>query len=246
MRVRIEGWLVGGMAAIGWAAFCVAQEAGGVEGERLSFSLREAFEKGGWTMYPLLFLSVLTVAFILYLIVVLRSEMVVPRLFSKEVAGRLYKADWEGVRQACRLKPNPLGEVILAGLDALEADPRLPADSLKEAMQSEGERQALAISSPTQYLLDIAVIAPMLGLFGTVLGMMKAFQVVALDLAKARPMLLAAGVSEALITTAFGLLIGIPAMAAYAFFRARAARLIARLESASGEIFNLMLKKRGG
>lgn len=245
MRRRCDGYTAGLMASLGWAVLSAAEEAGMADSERLSFSLREAFEKGGWTMYPLLLLSVLTVAFILYLLVVLRHEVVAPRVFRKEVAGRLYKGDWEGVRQVCRLKPNPLGEVVLSALDTLEADSRVPADSLKEAMQSEGERQALAITGPTQYLLDIAVIAPMIGLFGTVLGMMKAFQVVALDLAKARPMLLAAGVSEALITTAFGLLVGIPAMAAYAFFRARAARLVAILEAASGEIFNLMIRKRG-
>jgi biopolymer transport protein ExbB len=102
----------------------------------------------------------------------------------------------------------------------------------------------VTIQSQIQYLLDVAVIAPMIGLLGTVFGMIKAFQVVALDLAKAKPMLLAAGVAEALITTAAGLIIGIPAMIFYAYFRGRASRLVSDLEWASGQLVTALLKRK--
>jgi biopolymer transport protein ExbB len=243
-RVRI---LAGAALAAVFAGVCLAQAPGAGEAagaERLTMSLGEIFQKGGWTMYILLLTSILAVAFTLYLIAVLRHEQVVPRLFRKDVLAKINDGDFEGVRDACNDKPNPLGEVTLSAIDFLEANPQMELSLLKDAMQGEGERQALFIAGPAQYLLDIAVIAPMLGLFGTVLGMMKAFQVVALDLAKAKPILLAGGVAEALITTAFGLIIGIPAMMFYAYFRSRASRLIASLEAASAEVLTALIRTR--
>ncbi len=227
---------------------CLAQAPGAAAGaasaERLSLSMGEILQKGGWTIYPMLLVSVLAVAFVLYLFAVLRQEQVVPRLFRKDVLARIHDGDFEGLREACNDKPNPLGEVTLCALDFLEADPQTAVSQLKDSMQGEGERQALAIAGPTQYLLDIAVISPMMGLFGTVLGLMNAFQVVALDLAKAKPLLLAGGVSEVLINTAFGLLIGIPAMMFYGYFRSRSAQLVASLEAASADVLNALIRKR--
>lgn len=247
--IRSGRWrmLAGLAVAMAGTGVCLAQAAGPGDAagvERLTMSLGQIFEKGGWTMYPLLLTSVLAVAFTLYLAVVLRAEQVAPRLFRKDVLAKIHESDFEGVRGACNYKPNPLGEVTLSALDFLDAHPASDVTLLKDVMQGEGERQALYVSGPTQYLLDIAVVAPMMGLFGTVLGMMKAFQVVALDLAKAKPILLAGGVAEALITTAFGLIIGIPAMMFYAYFRSRSARLIALLEAASGEVLAALIRKR--
>ena len=107
---------------------------------------------------------------------------------------------------------------------------------LKDIIESEGRRQADRILGPTQYLLDIAAVAPMVGLLGTVFGMIKAFSVIAYDIAKAKPILLAHGVAMALITTAFGLIVGIPAMVAYAYFRRKGIKVVSRLEFASTEI----------
>jgi biopolymer transport protein ExbB len=75
------------------------------------------------------------------------------------------------------------------------------------------------------------------------MGMLKAFNVVALDIAKAKPMLLAAGVSQALITTAAGLIVGIPAMMAYAYFRGRTSKLLSNLETASADLLTLLIQK---
>jgi biopolymer transport protein ExbB len=81
----------------------------------------------------------------------------------------------------------------------------------------------------------------MIGLLGTVVGMLQAFNAVALDLAKAKPMLLAGGVSLALITTVAGLIVAIPAMIAFAYFRNRASGLVARLEMASTDLLTHLL-----
>ena len=116
----------------------------------------------------------------------------------------------------------------------------------REIAQAEGTRIAGSLNQQIAYLADIGAIAPMLGLFGTVLGMIKSFSVVASDIAATRPMMLAEGVAEALVTTAAGLLIGIPAMAAYAFFRGRVQALISDLEAASTQLIALISANSSG
>ncbi len=207
-----------------------------------SLTLAELFLKGGVLMYPLAFMSMLALAIIIYLFIVLREEQVVPRALRREIMARLRTGSLRDVRAICKENPCPLGEVAVAGLDYLETED-VSTSMLKEMVEDEGSRQAIAVQGQSQYLMDVAVIAPMVGLLGTVFGMIKAFNVVSLDLAKAKPMLLAAGVAEALITTAAGLIIGIPAMAFYAYFRGRSTRLVSQLESVSTEILTLLLRK---
>jgi len=97
--------------------------------------------------------------------------------------------------------------------------------------EAEGKRIAARASAAVDWLADIAAIAPLVGLLGTVLGMFQAFGGIASDVsAGAKPVVLAAGVSKAIVTTIFGLVVAIPSLVAYAFFRRRAARRIAELE----------------
>ena len=107
---------------------------------------------------------------------------------------------------------------------------------LREGVEAEGARHADAMFSQVQWLLDLGVIAPMLGLLGTVLGMLQAFGAVAHDIAGAKPVVLAAGVTKAIVTTIFGLFVAIPAMVCYAWLRRRVARLVGQLEAAAAEI----------
>jgi biopolymer transport protein ExbB len=222
------------------AAQARAARANGDAAGSVTFS--ELFDRGGPLMWPLAALSVLAVAFVIYGFIAMREEQVVPRNLRRELLARLRTGSLREARAACGETACPMSEIALAALDYLETedvDPRL----LKDLIEGEGARQAVSIQQQTQWLLDIAVIAPMVGLLGTVFGMIRAFNVVALDLAKAKPMLLAAGVSEALITTAAGLIIGIPAMAFHSYLRSRANKLISRLESVSTEILTLLLRK---
>ena len=91
--------------------------------------------------------------------------------------------------------------------------------------------------SSVEWLADIAAIAPLIGLLGTVLGMFSAFGGIASDVAaNAKPVVLAQGVSQAIVTTIFGLAIAIPSLAAYAYFRRRTARRVAQLEEMADEV----------
>jgi len=99
--------------------------------------------------------------------------------------------------------------------------------------EAEGKRIASRAHAAVDWLADVAAIAPLVGLLGTVLGMFQAFGGIASDVsAGAKPVVLAQGVSQAIVTTIFGLVVAIPSLVAYAFFRRRAARRIAELEEA--------------
>ncbi len=121
-----------------------------------------------------------------------------------------------------------------SGLVVPDAVSRICASNDPEA---EGGRIADRLMSQAEWLADIAAIAPLVGLLGTVLGMYQAFGGIANDLAaNARPVVLAQGVSQAIVTTVFGLIVAIPALAAHAFFRRRTARRVAQLESLAVEL----------
>jgi len=97
--------------------------------------------------------------------------------------------------------------------------------------ESEGKRIAARANAAVDWLADVAAIAPLVGLLGTVLGMFQAFGGIASDVsAGAKPVVLAQGVSQAIVTTIFGLVVAIPSLVAYAFFRRRTAKRIAELE----------------
>ena len=102
---------------------------------------------------------------------------------------------------------------------------------------AEGSRIASQLFASVDWLADIAAIAPLVGLLGTVLGMFSAFGGIASDVAaNAKPVVLAQGVSQAIVTTIFGLVVAIPSLAAYAFFRRRTAKRIAELEEMVDEV----------
>lgn len=233
------------LALAGTAAF--AQAGGAAAGATVSqrVSLGDLFEKGGVLMYPLAAMSVIGVAFVIYFFVVLRRQLIVPDLLRRDVVAKIDRGLTGDARTACSYRPCPFSEIAVAALDHAAAVERLDAGLLKDVIEGEGARQASVLQGQIQYLLDVAVVAPMVGLLGTVFGMMKAFNVVAFDLARAKPMLLAAGVAEALITTAAGLIIGIPCMMFYAYFRGRASRLVSDLESASVQLMNAMIRGKG-
>jgi biopolymer transport protein ExbB len=208
-------------------------------------TLQELVQTGGIPMYVLGGLSVAALAFIIYLLLLLRMNAVAPADLLHDLRELLGNRRTEEARLACRRSRSALAAIGETGLTWLHRNEQGDLGLLKEIMEGEGSRQAAMLQNQTQYLLDIAVIAPMVGLLGTVIGMLQAFNAVALDLARARPMTLASGVAQALITTAAGLIVGIPAMGFYAFFRGRVAKLTAQLETAAADLLGMVLSSRG-
>lgn len=240
----IKVWLAGGLVA-GAAGAALAQTvvpAAGGEVAVQHVTLGELFDKGGPLLYVLALMSVIGVAFTIYFFMFLRREQVVPVSLQRDVLSKIRQGLLADARTACNYRPCAFSEITVGALDFVEGGGKVEPALLKEVIESEGNRQATAIQTQTQYLLDIGVIAPMVGLLGTVFGMVKAFNVVAFDVAKAKPMLLAAGVAEAMINTAGGLIVGIPAMMFYAYFRGRSSKLISHLETSSVELLTALVK----
>jgi biopolymer transport protein ExbB len=110
---------------------------------------------------------------------------------------------------------------------------------MERAMVGTGQHEATVLSRNLRTLGVIANLAPMLGLFGTVVGMIRAFEVIS-KVGTGNPSLVAEGISEALITTAVGLAVGIPALAAYHFFRSRGERFLFEIESIAFELLQIL------
>ncbi len=203
-------------------------------------SLWKILISGGIVMIPLGILSVLAVALILVYLFTLSRRSVVSRRFMQAAEALIRKRDYLGLLAIANRHNEAVAQVIMRTMDFLTRNPGATLTEAREIAQTEGTRIAAELNRRISYLADIGSIAPMLGLLGTVLGMIRSFSVVANDVAATRPMLLADGVAEALVTTAAGLVIGIPALAAYAFFRGRVQGLISDLETATTQLLALI------
>lgn len=203
-------------------------------------SLWEVIVSGGPVMIPLGILSVLAVMLVLVYLFTLRRGAIATGRYMAAADALLRKHDYLGLLAISNRHHEAVARIMQRTLDFITRHPQATFTEAREIAETEGTRQAAALNQRIAYLADIGTIAPMLGLFGTVLGMIKSFSVVASDIVSSRPIMLAEGVSEALVTTAAGLVIGIPAMAAYAFFRGRVQSLIAELEAASTQLLALL------
>lgn len=203
--------------------------------ERLT--LQQVIENGGWLIYLLAAMSVIAAALVVYFLFALRRGRIAPASFVREVQLTFKTGDLEEVKALCAKNGSPVAALARSAADYLEraggeADPEL----LRQVVEGEGVRQVGRLQSQVTYLMDIGVIAPMVGLLGTVMGMLRSFSSVALDIAKVKPMVLADGVSQALVTTAAGLVVAIPAMMFYSVFRGRLSKLTANMELVAADL----------
>ena len=195
-------------------------------------------------MWFIMTLSILGGALTLYLFFMLRPAQIAPRALLSELRERLGDGDMNAARRACENRSCALASVTLASLDYIRAVADANVPLLKDVVEAEGSRQAEDLQSQTQFLLDISVIAPMLGLLGTVLGMLKAFGSIAQDVTAAKPIILAQGVSQAIVTTIFGLMVAIASMILYAYFRRRTVRMVSLLETAAAEVLTALTARQ--
>ena len=205
-----------------------------------SMTVQQILQTGGWPMYVLGLMSILGVALVVYFTTSLRPGQITPHGFTTDLRNMILENRMDDALHASRKNGSPIGEIARSALEYTQREDEPDAELLRDVIEGEGNRQAVTIQNKIQYLLDIAVIAPMVGLLGTVMGMLVAFNSIAQDVARAKPVELAHGVSQALITTAAGLMVGIPAMMAYAYFRGRATRLISNLEATSAHFLTLL------
>jgi biopolymer transport protein ExbB len=116
---------------------------------------------------------------------------------------------------------------------------------MREAMQKAMDKEISKLWKSISYLGDIAGIAPLLGLFGTVVGMIQAFNVIAVAGSALKPIMLVGGISKALITTAAGLVIAIPTLAFYSYFKGTVQDIVDRVDDYSTDIIKLIEESEG-
>lgn len=201
-------------------------------------TLWKLIESGGWAMIPLGFLSVLTLMFVLYFLFTLRRGAVVTAKFMNTADALLKKRDYVGLLAISNRHSEVVARVVQRTLDFLTKNPTAAPETVREIAQSEGSSQAAALQTRITYLADIGMLSPMVGLLGTVFGIIRAFGTLASSdtSAASRPILLAGGVSEALVATATGLIVGIVSFGCYALFRNRVQGLISDLEVAAAHL----------
>jgi biopolymer transport protein ExbB len=195
----------------------------------------EILMKGGVMMYPLGIMSVITVLLILMFMLTIRRNAIVSDRFMNMTEAMIRKRDFLGLITLSHRRNECMARITQKTLEFMNANPGASFDDVRDVAQVEGSHQASMLTSRISYLADLGGIAPMVGLLGTVIGMIKAFLEISSGGVEqgVRQMGLAEGVSEALIATAGGLAISIPALAFYSIFRGKVQKYTSELEAAA-------------
>lgn len=195
---------------------------------------------GGTVGAIIILLSVVTVAIAVEHFLSLRRELFIPPSLVETASQKIAMRDWKGVQEACQSHPSPLGRVVAAGVAEWEVGWSEMEKVMEDALAEETARWIRKVD----YLSVIGNIAPMLGLLGTVMGMILAFRTVAETQGAARAADLAQAIYMALVTTVEGLVVAIPALAAYAYFRNRVDELMAEVAGTVQRLFAPLKRRR--
>jgi len=183
--------------------------------------LLSIIQAAGWPIWPLLLCSVIALALIIERLYHLRDPLVAPPTLLDEVIA-VSRNNLPAADVVNKLAENSvLGRVLAAGLRSVVAEPRISEEALRQSLENAGRTAVHGIERYLNTLGTIASAAPLLGLFGTVVGMIDIFGSQAPAGGGSNPQLLAHGISVALYNTAFGLIIAIPSLMFYRYFRGR-------------------------
>lgn len=189
----------------------------------------ELIKAGGWLMLPIVLCSVVALVIIIERGKKLRFDEIAPKHLREQLITRLRETGDIDRSQLLNVKDKtPLGDILATGLLYRQYG----LESMTMHMQNRASVQITALEKNINMLGTIGAIAPLLGLLGTVLGIISSF--LAVTDAMKDPALLAAGVSQALITTAGGMIVAIPALVAYRFFQRRIVDINSRFETEAG------------
>ena len=180
-------------------------------------------QAAGWPIWPLILCSVVALALIIERLYHLREARVAPPSLIEEVLG-VTRANLPSADVINKLAENSvLGRVLATGVRSVIGEPRISEPQLRQVFENAGRTAIHDLERYLNTLGTIAAAAPLLGLFGTVVGMIEIFgsQAPTLGTSGANPQQLAHGISVALYNTAFGLIIAIPALMFYRYFRGK-------------------------
>jgi biopolymer transport protein ExbB len=198
----------------------------------------ELFLKGGILMYPIAFCSIIAVGIFLERIWVLRRGHVLPRDFLIEVEDLVMRRKRPEAISLCKRNNSSIAHVVRVGIENYGKK----RDVIKEKIEEVGRREAASLERYINVIGTIAGVSPLLGLLGTVSGMIKSFNIISMQ-GVADPTSLAGGISEALITTAAGLVVAIPTFVIYRYLSNKADSLILEMEENSIRMVDLVKRE---
>jgi biopolymer transport protein ExbB len=236
-----QGFGLTSLLLLGLHGFALAADENGV---MAAWGLTQGvgwFVRGGPVMYPILACSIIGLAVFLERIAFLRRKHLLPDRFVRGVTRAWQRGEFEVAWRLCQQQDIPLARMLRAGLRKVKEGPQ----DVERAIEAAGSHEAGVLDTNLRFLGAISNIAPMLGFLGTVTGLITAFNVIAVQ-GTGDPKLMADGVSEALITTEFGLFVGIPALGAYHYLRGKVDRLLHEMEAITIELLGATAFVRTG
>ena len=196
---------------------------------------------GRYMMIPIALCSLLGMAVFLERLIVLRHRRIVTPEIVSAVTTLRRASDFSVAFAVCDQHPGPFANVVRAGLDHADDDWEITRDVLQEV----GRQEAVRLTRNLRALETIAAVAPLLGLLGTVVGMIRVFSAVS-QVGLGDPEVLSGGISEAMITTAAGLMVGIPALVSHNWLEGRAHAIIFDIEVYATQVLDTLRTRRQG
>ncbi|MEM9026342.1 MAG: MotA/TolQ/ExbB proton channel family protein [Verrucomicrobiota bacterium] len=195
----------------------------------------DLISKGGLAMIPLGILSMAGTGLIVYNLMAVREKAFLSSRRVEELEPFIDRLDIDGAKEICKDSSSPAINIILAGLNRI-IDGELDQTAIEKAVDDAAEEELSGAFVLINYLSVIGAIAPMVGLLGTVSGMVKAFRSIS-TIGMGDPSVLANNISEALITTASGLIVAIPALLAYYYFKNKFGKISSSVNRVVGDVF---------
>lgn len=199
------------------------------------FDLARYFHQGGLVMWFLLFFTIFGFAITVERLFTLQRARVNTGKFIGEIAELLKGGSIDAAKEKCQATPGPVASIFQAGLDKVGRG--IPG--VQKAIEDAGVVEMSLLEKRLIWLATVSNLAPMFGFVGTVLGMIGAFDAIAAA-GEVEPTIVASGISEALITTAGGLLVAIPFQFFYNFFLAKVSKLVTEMEDSSTTLVDMM------
>ena len=232
-------WADEPIAVAAEAAVDAPPRAGATIATRNLFSI---LSEGGPLMWPIFFCSFVLLVFFFERVVALRRSRVIPGPFVRRVLQQIRdgQLDRDQAIELCRENPSPTSTVFVAALKKWGR----PAVEVEQAIIDAGERVSNGLRKYLRVFNAIYTIGPMLGLMGTVFGMIQSFNGIAQSQAMGKPEMLAAGIGHALLTTAAGLTVAIPALCLYMYFTGRVDKLVMEIDALGQQLVELIAADR--
>jgi biopolymer transport protein ExbB len=194
---------------------------------------------GRYLMIPIAGCSLIGLAVFLERLYVLRRRRILVPEIASAVQTLPRASDFSVAYAVCDRHPGPFANVVRAGLDHAGAEWEITRDVLQET----GRQEAVRLTRNLRVLETVAAVAPLLGLLGTVVGMIRVFAAVS-QTGLGDPELLSSGISEAMVTTAAGLIVGIPSLVAYNWLEGRAHGIIFDIEVHATRLLDTLRQRR--